>query len=368
MHHRSAIELAQTLVRADTQNPPGGEGPAAEVLGRLLEGAGFGVERHEFAPGRPSLVARLGDGPFLAFTGHLDTVPADPAAWSGDPFSGDIHDGSLWGLGSSDMKGGVAAVAWAAAEAAGRERAGGGLLLILTAGEETGCQGARHLAGRAGLLGRAAGLVVAEPTGARPWLGHKGALWVSCRTAGTAAHGSRPQDGDNAIYKAARAIARLAEHELEGGHPLLGRPTFNVGTIAGGVKPNVVPARAEFSLDVRTVPGAGREQVVAELERVLGPEVELVTGMEAEPVVTAADDPFAARVLAAWAEETGRAAEPAAASYFTDGASLGRALAAPVVLLGPGEMAHQADEHCPVEQIELCQRVYSRLLADWLGC
>jgi succinyl-diaminopimelate desuccinylase len=368
MQPTSAIELAQALVRADTQNPPGGEGPAARILGGLLEEAGFSVGRHEFAPGRPSLVARLGGEPFLALTGHLDTVPADPAAWSGDPFSGEVSGGSLWGLGSSDMKSGVAALAWAALLAARRTWRGGGLLLVLTAGEETGCQGANHLAAQAGLLGRAGGLLVAEPTGARPWLGHKGALWLAGRTTGRAAHGSRPQEGDNAIYKAARAITRLAAHTLTGEHHLLGRPTFNLGTIKGGVKPNVVPAKAEFALDVRTVPGAGREKVMAELARVLGPEVELTPGVEAEPVVTDPDDPFARLVTEEWSRAAGAEPRPEAASYFTDGGALGRALGAPVVLLGPGEMAHQADEHCPLEQIELALAVYRRVLGRWLGC
>jgi len=214
---------------------------------------------------------------------------------------------------------------------------------------------------------------VAEPTGAAPILGHKGAMWLTGRSRGAAAHGSRPEAGVNAVYKAARAIARLADHQMRfPPHPLLGPSTVSLGTIAGGVKPNVVPAACRFSLDVRTLPGQGRDEVLAELGGVLGSEVELAVDYESPALVTPEQSPLAAEVFAVMEELTGRRPEPAGASYFTDGPALARGLAqcgepVPVVLMGPGSMAHQADEVCPVADIELVARAYQALCRRWLG-
>ena len=179
------IALTQALVRADTVNPPGHEDQCSLMLADLLQAAGYHCSLVEFAPRRTSLVARLGgrpDRPPLCFTGHVDVVPLGAAPWQHDPFGGEIVDGRLYGRGSSDMKGGVAAFTCAAIALADQVREGPGLCLVITAGEETGCEGAYHLAGsEAGraLLGSAGALVVGEPTGNAPLLGHKGAFWLS---------------------------------------------------------------------------------------------------------------------------------------------------------------------------------------------
>jgi len=130
-----AVELTQELIRFRTVNPPGEEQACAAFLGGMLEGLGFAVAYSEFSPRRTTLVARLGAGAApLCFTGHLDTVPLGRAAWSVDPFAGEIRDGRLYGRGASDMKAGIAA--FIAAAAAEREalRAGPGQLLVITAG------------------------------------------------------------------------------------------------------------------------------------------------------------------------------------------------------------------------------------------
>ncbi len=367
----AAVELARRLVGMDTRNPPGGEGECARFLGGLLRRAGLAVSYHDFAPGRTSLVARLeGDGPPLCLSGHLDTVPAE-GVWQHEPLSPRVADGWLYGLGASDMKGGVAALVSAVQRAAepwrGR-RPRRGLVVVLSAGEETGCQGARHLA-ESGALGRAGALLVAEPTGLRPMRGHKGAAWLRAVTRGKSAHGSRPREGDNAVYKAARAVCRLAEYRFSlPPHPLLGEPTLNVGTIRGGVKPNLVPARAEFTVDLRLLPGQEVDQVVAELERVLGPEVELSLELAAAAVWSEGDDPWSRRVCRVTAELGGDARPPGGLSYFTDASALVPALGGPpVVILGPGTMAHQPDERCPLEQIRAATRIYAELVRRWLA-
>src|SRR6185437_16938244 len=117
------------------------------------------------------------------------------------PFGGEIVDGRLYGRGASDMKSGVAAFVAAAIAEAGRLADGSGVKLVVTAGEETGCEGAASLAA-SGRLGAAGALVVGEPTANQLFVGHKGALWLKAATAGATAHGSMPEQGDNAVYKA----------------------------------------------------------------------------------------------------------------------------------------------------------------------
>ncbi|HXU57601.1 MAG TPA: M20/M25/M40 family metallo-hydrolase, partial [Verrucomicrobiae bacterium] len=164
----SAITLTQELTRLRSINPPGDERPCAELLGRLLEAAGLTVSFHSFAEGRTSLIATLegpDNAPPLCFTGHLDTVPLGTAAWDYDPLGGEMDGDRLYGRGASDMKSGVAAMAVAAIDLARLPRRKSGLVLIFTAGEETGCDGARFLAGLGDVLPKAGALVVGEPTG-----------------------------------------------------------------------------------------------------------------------------------------------------------------------------------------------------------
>ena len=220
------VKLTQTLVSFDTINPPGNERPCAEHVGNLLEAGGFSVSYHEFADTRTSLVARIGgtsDSNPLCFTGHIDVVPLGGASWSVDPFAGEIAEGKLYGRGSTDMKSGVAAFFTAALRVSEEVKDGPGLVLVVTAGEETGCEGAYHLAELDGVLGEAGAIVVGEPTSNKPRIGHKGALWLKATTKGVTAHGSRPEDGDNAVYKAARAITQLEDFDFNiARHDVLG--------------------------------------------------------------------------------------------------------------------------------------------------
>jgi succinyl-diaminopimelate desuccinylase len=363
----SALELALELVGLDTINPPGDEAPAADLIARRLDAAGLAVERFEHAPGRPNLVARLpgrdAGRPALCMTGHLDTVPLGGAPWSAEPF-GELRDGRLFGRGSSDMKGGVAAIVVAAERVAALGGGDAGLELVLTAAEETGCEGARWLAG-AGVLGRAGAVLVAEPTGGLPLLAHKGVLFARAATEGISAHGSAPHLGRNAIYPLARAVAALAGVTFDvPEHPLLGSPTLNVGTFHGGSGVNLVPDRAEAQIDVRTVPGLTGEMVLDRLRTAAGPEVTIEPWIDLAPVVTDPGDPWLETVFAI------RPAEPGAVSYFTDAAALTPAYGdPPTVIWGPGEadQAHQTDEWARADLIDAAAEDYTELARRWCG-
>ncbi len=366
----NAVELTRELVRIDTVNPQSAERPAAERLGRLLVDAGYSVATHEFAPGRASLVARReGPGLPICFAGHLDTVPLGAAPWTRDAFGGELDGGKLYGRGSSDMKSGVAAMVAAAVRLAKTPLHKAGITLVLVAGEETGCEGAAHLAKVPSALGRAGALVVGEPTGNRPVIAHKGALWLRARTRGVTAHGSMPQMGVNAVIKAAQAVLALSAFRFDvAPDPLLGEPTLNVGTIKGGLNVNSVPDEAVIGIDIRTIPAQRHAQLRQQIEALLGPDVELTPTVDLEGVRTPADDSFVRQVVEVIASVTGEREPPGTATYFTDASVLTPAYGGiPTVVLGPGEMAlcHQTDEHCRVDRIEQCVEIYTQLARAW---
>jgi succinyl-diaminopimelate desuccinylase len=370
-----AVALARELIRFDTINPPGQEKPCAEYLGRKLEAAGFQCDVVELGEGRANLVARIGgtpDRPPLAFTGHIDVVPLGARAWSVAPFGGETGDGKVFGRGAADMKSGVAAFVAAAIDLAPRLATSSGVVLVITAAEETGCEGAFHIARTAGsVLGKAGALVVAEPTSNRPLVGHKGALWLKAATRGVTAHGSMPHRGVNAVNKAARAISRLGDFDFNvAQHPVLGSPTLNVGWVHGGMNINSVPDLAEFGIDIRTIPAQRHDAVRDLLAGFLGEEVELSALVDVEGVWTEPDHPWMQAVFETVRAVTGTAPKIEAAPFFTDASVLAPALGGvPVVILGPGptHMAHQTDEFCEIARIEEAVEINRRLLAGWCG-
>ena len=368
----SALELTQALVRFDTINPPGNERLCAEHLGSILDDAGFAVSYHEFAETRTSLVARIGgdaDAKPLCFTGHIDTVPLGAAPWSVDPFAADIADGKLYGRGTSDMKSGVAAFVVAAIKLVRELETGPGMVLIITAGEETGCEGAYHLAGLGNVLGDAGAIVVAEPSSNLPFIGHKGALWLKAVANGLTAHGSMPELGVNAIYKAARTISQLEDFDFNvARHPVLGKPTLNVGTVHGGMNINSVPDRAEVGIDIRTLPDQDHGDLCAHLSSYLGDDIAVEPIVDVGSVWTDPAEDWMLDVFDVMAEILGKMPEVCTATYFTDAAALTPAYGGPpTVILGPGEaaMAHQTDEYCVVDRIDQAVDAYVEIAKRW---
>ncbi len=369
----SPIGLTQELIRFETINPPGNETPCARHLGRILEAAGFETGYHDMGLGRENLIARIGGGGgklALAFTGHTDVVPLGAAPWSVEPFGAAIADGKIYGRGSSDMKGGVAAFVSAAVRLAPKLADTPGLVLVITAGEERGCEGAKFLV-KEGVLPKAGALGVAEPTANRVLAGHKGVFWLEAAAKGVTAHGSMPEEGVNAVYKAARAALALAALDFSGeAHPELGRPTLNVGWLRGGLNINSVPDEARFGLDVRIVPGADRGRLLERFGRATAGEVTLEVKGTSDAVWTDPADPWIAGVADLVRSVTGCAAAIGAASFFTDAGALKPGMGdPPAIILGPGEpaLAHQTDEYCSIARIEEAEAIYSEIIARWCG-
>jgi succinyl-diaminopimelate desuccinylase len=350
------IQLTRELVATRTINPPGDEAAAASLVGARLEAAGFSVEPHEFEPGRVSLVARLGG-----------------ADWSVDPFSGETDGDRLFGRGTSDMKGGTAAIVVAAERVAGLGGSpSAGLELVLCAGEETGCEGALGLVGADGRLGQCGAVLVAEPTTNYPCVAHKGVVWADAVARGKTAHGSMPHLGENAIYRLARAIGRLEDFAFDvAEHELLGAPTVNLGTFSGGININSVPDRAEAGIDVRTVPGMDGDSVLEALRERLGDdEIELSPRVMLDPIDTDPSGEWVQEVFSVMGPLIDDEPAPKGLAYFTDAAALSPAYGSPpTIICGPGdaEEAHRTDESCSMEALEAAAEGFFEIGRRWCG-
>jgi len=372
MSRLDARALTRELVAFRTVNPPGMERACARHLGALLEGAGFRIEYHEFAEARTSLIASIGSGhsatPPICFTGHIDVVPLGAKPWSHDAFAGETDGDRIYGRGTTDMKSGIAAFVAAAIDAAADLARGPGLVVVITAGEEVGCEGAKYLADHRH-LDRAGAIVVAEPTANYPYVGHKGLAWFEVETSGVTAHGSMPELGENAILKMARVIGDLERFEFAvRSHPVMGEPTLNVGTFEGGSGVNLVPDLAKIGVDIRTVPGVDHKKLISRLKTLMG-KADVDVFSDLPPVWTAPDDDWMQRVFEICKPVLGKKPRARTATYMTDAANLLKVYAgAPTVVLGPGEaqMAHQTDEYCNMERIRESVAIYEALIDDWI--
>lgn len=367
----SALDLTRKLLSFNTMNPPGQERECAQYLGSLLEDIGFQVRYSEFAPNRTSLIADLKsdrDKAPICLTGHLDTVPLGATCWRTDPFNGELEGDKLYGRGSSDMKAGIAAMVLAAQRFAQHPHRAG-IKLILTAGEETCCEGAYHLVKSSEQLGKIGALIVGEPTANYPWIGHKGAVRFEIITKGITAHASMPEQGENAIYKAAEAILKLRSFDFAvPPHPILGHPTLNVGTIAGGQNINSVPDRAVIGVDIRTIPAQSHEAIRQRLQAVLGEDVEITQLNEVSSVATEINHKWVQTVFGIMASFLKTQPVAKGATFFTDASVLTPALGhPPTLILGPGEptMAHKTDEYCHVSKIEEAVEAYTAIVQHW---
>lgn len=364
---REIVDLAIALIRTNTANPPGDELRAAELVAGFLAETKIVVRIQSVGDGRANLVARLrgaGNRPALVFCGHLDTVPIGPDAWSVLPLGGEVHGGRLFGRGSADMKGAIAAMAIALRDVA---RSGvapqGDIVLALTAGEEVDSCGARRLVSTR-LLDDAGMLVIGEMTGLDVGCAHKGLLWLDVETAGHRGHGSVVPNDANAIAGLVKWLSRREplDQFVAGEHPVLGRATVSINQIVGGDAPNVVPAHARAVLDVRTLPDHDHERLLSDLR---GEDHSAVISVlrEGRPVVT---DPQHALVTAAVDAVTEVLSRPPAVRglpYLTDASVLVEGRRLPTVFLGPGEEAHAhaVDESVAVGALMDAARIYRRI-------
>ena len=366
------ISLTKRLLAFNNLNPPGNERAIAEFVGNLLSENGFHTEYHVFDNNRLHLIAEKGlsvNKAPIVFSGHFDTVPLGNKEWSHNPFEGEISDGKIWGRGSSDMKGGLAAMILASIQSLRESTPEGGIRLVFTAAEELGCLGAQQLFKSLDKPGNASAIVIGEPTANIPATGHKGAMYLNAYTSGKTAHSSMPELGDNAIYKAAKAILKVADFKFETEKDsLLGFPTVNVGKMGGGMNLNSVPDHAEFTIDIRSTSKSDHKKILSKLSHQLGTDVKFETLVDLKSVFTKETDPFIEVVYEVCGIGKNDPGYPKSLPYLTDGSVLQRAYnGAPTVILGPGqpEMAHQTDEFCYISKLEQALNIYKNIILKW---
>lgn len=373
---RETVELLQTLIGIRSVNPPGEEDRVADFIEEYLSELGIESRRVPLEPGRSSLVARIpgeSEGSYV-LCGHMDTVDTDSAKWtSTDPFIPRIEGGRLWGLGSADMKSGVAVILQAAKEIIRQDLTPSyDLVLALTADEERAYRGAASIAA-SGLIDDARFLLITEPTGGTAYIGQKGELWIEATFHGRAAHGSIPESGVNAILPAAAFCTELQERsrafpEIQG----LGRTSLNIGQFDGGWQVNVVPDTATVRLDSRVVTREERNRVVALVEEMgstcagaCGARFEYRVFNDKARIVSDFGAPAVQRFLRVHNDVTGRPLESRIAPYSTDAVGIVPRLSVPVVICGPGriEQAHQPDEYLELDSLYEALEIVTRFVA-----
>lgn len=370
------LDLLRDLIRANSENPPGQEEATARTLGGFFERHGIAHRLEEIQPGRPNLVAELGDaGPGLVFNGHIDTVPIG-AGWTVEPLGAELRDGRVYGRGACDMLAGVAAMsAAAAALRASGVSLGGRLLVHACIDEEVHAIGSQ----RAARDVEADWVIVTEPSGGMIHAVGKGQLNVEIVFEGKAAHSSRPELGHNAIHDAAAFVAAVERAGAEAAtRPVagVGPVTYTAGIIEGGTSGSIVAAQCTLTLDRRLLPTETLEEAEADVRRLLDQVVAERPGMRATmrstlrfpPLPPVADTRLAETVQAAVREVDGGPAPLGGMTGATDAAWYG-ARGIPTVIYGPGDgaTAHQPDEFVLVEDLHLSTRALALTAVRLLG-
>lgn len=368
------------LIRGRGENPGDTEAETVRRLAAILGREGAIVTLQELAPDRPNLRAMWGpeDGPAILFLGHSDVVPAG-AGWTGDPFEPRLQDGTIVGRGATDMKGGLAAVA-AACGALARELPHLRLELLCTVDEEDRSQGVRLELADAPPRDYLA-CIVAEPTNMDVVIGCRGASNLIVEITGVSAHAGRPADGASAIYAASLLVERVRERhgvaQRGDRDSLLGAPSWNVGTIAGGSGTSMVPRRCTVTIDRRTMPGEVPEQILDDLLGQVRADVAraAVDGHEQIELRGQVDmcmpgfrtDPEEPLVRAATAALAGLGV-PARVTGWTaacEGGFMDQHHGCPTIILGPGDInsqAHQPDERVEIADLLTAARAYARIV------
>jgi len=362
------VTLLQELVRIPSRNPLGEEKECAEyVMQKMLDWGLVAELIPEPFPDRPQVVATyegIEHKPKLVLNGHLDVVPeGDVERWSVDPFGGLFKDGKIYGRGSCDMKGGIAAMMIAAkALKESGIRLRGNLILQFAIGEETGEPGTKHLLVDKGIKGDWG--IVLEATNLKVATAEKGLAWFHILVKGEPAHASTPELGINAISKAAKLVLALEKYDHEISrrkHKLLGRAVCSVTMMEGGTKENIIPESCRIAIDRRFLPEESVNGVENELRSVLSRlrkqdtqfECELSREMVYESAEIPVNSTIAEVVRKNVKKVTGITSEPHGIWASTDVRNFINDAKIPAITWGPGDPAkdHAIDESIEVSQV-----------------
>jgi acetylornithine deacetylase len=372
-----SIALLRELVAIDSVNPslvPGaaGEAQIASAIAAHMRRIGLEVQVEDVVPGRPNVIGVLEGrvpGRSLMFCGHVDTVGVEGME---APFTPEMRSGRIYGRGSQDMKGGVAAMIDAARMVAERGLARGRLIVAAVVDEEYASIGADALVRN----WTADGAVVTEPTDLQVAIGHKGFAWIGVETRGRAAHGSRPLDGRDAIMRMGRVLQRLErlDCELQSRPPrsIMGPGSLHASIVQGGRELSSYPESCRLQLERRTIPGESGEGALAEVMAILDELAREDPAFEATAQLMFSRPPYGLppehalpRLLVDAVESLGTPTAKVGMSFWTDAAVLGAA-GIPSVLFGPGGAGlHSREEYVTTQDVVTCRDALSLLAMNW---
>jgi succinyl-diaminopimelate desuccinylase len=380
------IDLTRALIRISSVVRPGEAGATEAAVAQHVEAwltkQGFDLEVHEVAPGRPNVVAWLGEkgtGKSLLLEGHTDVVTeGNPAEWTHPPFGADLVDGRIYGRGAADMKSGLAAAMVAAAAIKRSGVALNGRLVVGALVDEEGDMiGAKHLCTTA--IGRELdAAIICEPEQNELCLEQRGVVWARVAIRGRMAHGAMPEAGVNpitalgallhelpALERRLRKLCRRSPHL----RPPTVTPTIARSPVQGVEQSNVIPSSARALLDVRLTPGPDEAAVAREIDLACRRAMARCAGstIEWEPVSgfrlatrVERSEPLVRAMVAGVRQATGQSAVFGGVPGSTDGTILRMQLGIPIVTCGPGHrlIPHQADEYVEVAELVDAAKIY----------
>jgi len=352
-------ELLQRLIQIKSVNPPGNEDGIANFIKGFLIKNDIPSELVPLEEGRSSVVAKIEgkEERNITLCGHLDTVRVIEEDWSKPPFQGLMEEGKMYGRGTSDMKGGVAAIIYTLILLKRR-----GITpqkkvqLALTADEEWGYRGAKTLVDQ-GFFDQTDFLIITEPTNLQVAVGEKGEIWIKAKFYGKSAHGSTPELGVNTVVPGSKFVLEVSEEykKLFNPDPLWGNNSINIGQFHGGVQVNVVPNYSEVQLDFRVISEEDKKRAL-ELVRKKGRDIAEEFGVQFKeeifnyhpPIFTSLDNLYIQKFM-----QVAGVKEATIVKYCTDGGTIIPEKKIPFIVFGPGDIAqaHQNDEYIELESL-----------------
>lgn len=375
MRNYSEVEFLEKVLSIPSVNGKQDTGKLAEFLAGYLRDCGLFVSLQKVDENNVNVITVLQGKTKeqVIWNGHLDTVPyGELSKWHTDPERPEVKNGRMYGRGSSDMKSGLAGMVYVLGQ---MKRQGHVPLQTIhfwgTADEEKGGRGAAKMIEEYGIP-KASLLLIGEPTDCCLGIAQKGCVWLKAGVCGKTSHGAYPEEGENAVMYGFKLYETIREKLHRYSHPLLGKPTIQITGIQGGIAPNMTPDEAELCMDIRTVPGIGKEEILLwakeEAEKYrkhtqgrVGIEFQIMNYRKA--IETDEKNPWVQKMQHVIKSETGEGTKTGI-SFFTDASVFMKNRDdIPVILFGPGkeQLAHKPDEYVEIKTYLQYIRILRRL-------
>jgi succinyl-diaminopimelate desuccinylase len=368
-------EFLKQLIKAES-TPEKGELASAEVVLDEFSKSGINCRIDTWEQTRANIIAQVnsvGSKRALLFACHLDVVGPGEEEWDKPAFEAIESNSKIYGRGSVDMKGGIAAAVTAIRQIVDSGiKLQGDIIFTAVAGEETDSCGAQRFINNHERLPDFVGIVIPEPTDFSIVTAHRGMLWLEITTKGKAAHGSTPELGVNAINSMRLVLNELENYKIPTKpHKLLGKCSMSINTITGGKALNVVPDKCTIKVDIRTLPEQNHQDIISDLGKIFGkiktgnPQFDAEVGVvrQVRPLETDCSCDFIKDFCSAVGIK-----KTVAVGFTTDGPHFAP-LGAPVVIFGPGkpQLCHKPNEYIEINDIEKAVEHYKNIILNFLS-